>query len=171
MVAPMRSARIVTAPDGTRWRVGRRWVTGPARRFSPRRRLRRLTDRDQSGWFAWVEPGDALGGGDDLLSGIALAVAAVVVVVLFVFVVIPLAGILLELLLLTFLLGSGIVGRVLLRRPWVIEAVDVAQPERVSAFGVRGWRRSRRALRELAAAIEANGTPTGLAEAERVTAG
>lgn len=170
MVTRMRSARIVTAPDGTQWRVGRRWVTGPARRLTPRGHLQRLTDREDSSWLAWVEPTDAFGG-DDLLGGILLVVAAVVVVVLFVFVVIPLAGILLELLLLAFLLGSGIVGRVLLRRPWIIEAVDVAQPERVSAFAVRGWRRSRRALGELAAAIEANGTPAGLAEAQPVTAG
>jgi hypothetical protein len=81
-------------------------------------------------------------------------------------VLLPLIGIALELALLALLLTSGLFGRVVLRRPWTIEAVAVEATARRSAFAVTGWRRSRQALAALAAAVETTGPPTVLAEAQ-----
>jgi len=77
-----------------------------------------------------------------------------------------LLGIAFELVLLAAVLASGLFGRVVLRRPWTIEAVNIDRPGVRSAFAVPGWRRSRRALTALATAIETTGPPSALPEAD-----
>lgn len=63
----------VTAPDGTAWRVGRRW-TSRSVRWPPRRRRERERDfGDGDGWLDFDFP-DLCDVGDDFLGGIALAV-------------------------------------------------------------------------------------------------
>ena len=98
------------------------------------------------------------------LAGILVGAAIAVLLAVVVFGLLPLIGIALEFAVLLALLGSGIVGRVLLRRPWTIEAIDLDRPERSAAFAVKGWRRSRRAIAELSEAIVANGPPHRLRE-------
>jgi hypothetical protein len=100
----------------------------------------------------------------DGVAGILLGVAIAALLAAVVFFLLPLIGIALELAALIALLGSGIVGRVLLRRPWTIEAIDLDRPERSVAFAVKGWRRSRRAIAELDEALRANGPPARLRE-------
>lgn len=78
----------------------------------------------------------------------------------------PLLGIAFELALLIGFVASGVFGRVVLRRPWTIEAVKLDEPGRRSAFAVTGWRRSRRSIAALAAAIETTGPPAALPEGE-----
>src|SRR5215217_6245485 len=115
--------RIVTAPDGQRWRVRRRWLDRPAPRPWTRwRRDRKRTDDGErsGGWLS-----DAALSGVDSLGGLGLAIGAIVVVVLVVFVVLPLVGIAFELALLIGFVMSGMFGRVVLRRPWTIEAVSL----------------------------------------------
>lgn len=108
-------------------------------------------------------------GGSDLIAGVVLAAAVTVVIALVIFVLLPLLGIAFELVLLAFVVTSGLFGRVVLRRPWTIEAVDVEDPASRRAFAVAGWRRSRRALAALAAAVETTGPPSTLAETEPLT--
>lgn len=109
------------------------------------------------------EAGDTwgLGAGFDAMTGGPFVLLLVAVVVIFVLVV----GIAFELLAVALLLGGGLVARVVLRRPWVVEAVNVENPEERVAFAVKGWRDSETALRELRAAIAATGPP------ERLTVG
>lgn len=154
----------MSAPDGTRWRVRRRWLDRPAPKPWTRWRRRRSTKDDGEVAGAWGL--EALMNGSDSLAALSLAVAVAILLALFVFVLLPLLGIALELTLLVLVLTSGLLGRVVLRRPWTIEAVSVEDPARRSAFAVAGWRRSRRALAELAAAIERTGPPSALPEAE-----
>jgi hypothetical protein len=97
---------------------------------------------------------------------IVATLVAAVAVALVVFVLWPLLGIAFELVLLFLLLTSGIVGRVLLRRPWIVEAANLDHPERSTAFGVKGWRRSGEAIEELARAIPAAGVPARLSAAD-----
>lgn len=92
---------------------------------------------------------------DGLPAAIGIAIAAVVLI----FVFLPLVGVVLELAILIVLLCSGIVGRVFLRRPWVIEAVNLDDPERSTTFAVGGWRQSQRAIEALAQRIPASGVP------------
>lgn len=166
----MRTARFVTAPDGGRWKVGRRWMNRPVPKLWRGPKWHKA--RDEAGEDAgWLQTFDVLPNvatdGDDLLVGVAFAVGAVIAVALFVFVLLPLIGIAIEIALLVMLFSSGVLGRVFLRRPWIVEATSL-DGDATSAFAVKGWLRSRRAIRELAGAIEATGLPSGLVEAERV---
>jgi hypothetical protein len=151
----MQRGTIVTSPDGDRWRVKRRWTN----RSLPDVR-RRFTDNDDGG--SAVETGmEGLFSGLD--ESIVLSIAMAVLLVLFVLVLWPLLGIAFELVLLFVVLSSGIVGRVLLRRPWIVEATNLDHPERSTTFGVKGWRRSGQAIEELARTIPATGLPPKLA--------
>jgi hypothetical protein len=138
-------AREVIDPAGTRWRVRRRWGTG-----------RRLPG------MRWGEGGfDGLGnlGPFDDFGGIAVAILVVVAAFVLVFVVLPLAILLLELLLFVLLLLAAVAGRVLLRKPWTLEASDGTV---TLEYRVSGWRNSREAIDEIAAALERGQRPTGL---------
>ncbi|HVY77020.1 MAG TPA: hypothetical protein VG898_00760 [Solirubrobacterales bacterium] len=149
-----------TSPDGTRWRVRRRWLDRPLPDL--RKRFRELR-RENVGE-------DALDGlfvidfGDSVWASIGLAIAVLLLVV----VLLPVLGIALELILIVLLLGSGLVGRVILRRPWTVEAQSL-DVERLSAsYAVKGWRRSGRAAAEIATAIETSGPPDRIAEGVRL---
>jgi len=156
--------RIVTAPDGTRWRVRRRWLDRPAPKPWTgfwRRRTRKDDAEAVGEWGLW-----GLVDGLDTLEGVLAIAAAAIVLALLVLLLLSVLGIALELALLAFVLGSGAFGRLVLRRPWTIEAVGLDEPAGRSAFAVSGWRRSRRTLAALAAAIETTGPPAALPEAE-----
>jgi hypothetical protein len=150
---------IVRAPDGRRWRVRRRWLdrSPPSLRERWRKNKEgRESDADSAFDLPWEI---------DLLDGTTIGIALIAVVLLFVFVLIPLVGIALELIVLLVLFLSSVVARVVFRRPWVVEAVEVDNPEGRVAFAVKGWRQSSQALGELRTAISAAGPP------ERLTAG
>jgi hypothetical protein len=65
------------------------------------------------------------------------------------------------------LLVSGLLGRVVLRRPWTVEAIDLDDGERSVAFAVKGYRAAGLAVRELATTISASGPPRQLAQGTR----
>lgn len=155
---------IVTSPDGDRWSVRRRWSERPLPNLL--RRFRKNADE--------VEETGLIPGLGDLTStpatvipegwiGLALAVVAVFIFVLL----IPLLGLALELIVLLLVFWSGLAGRVLLGRPWVVEAVNRDDGERSVAYAVKGFRRSGDAVAELAAAIAADGPPERLTQGER----
>lgn len=102
-------------------------------------------------------------GGAEMLfadSSIAVGVALALAFALVVFVVLPLIGLALELILLVAILGFGLIGRLIFRRPWIIEAINLDHPQRSAEFGVRGWGESGRAVAQLSAAIRVSGVPT-----------
>lgn len=154
----------VSSPDGQRWRVRRRWMDRPPPNL--RRRFRR--DREESDRRDWSDllwlPDLDLG-----LSGVAVAVAIAVVAVLVVVVLLPLIGLVLELILFFGLLSCGVLGRTFLRRPWTVEARNVDAPQRSTAYAVKGFRAAGRAAEELARAIAASGPPEALANGEPTT--
>jgi hypothetical protein len=152
----MRSGQIVTSPDGDRWRVRRQWTNRPLPDVK-----RRFRDDAEDGWAAQIGLEGLFSGLDE---SIVLSIALAVMLVLFVLVLWPLLGIAFELVLLFLLLTSGIVGRVLLRRPWIVEATNLDHPQQSTTFGVKGWRRSSQAIEELARTIPATGIPPRLAE-------
>lgn len=151
----------MTSPDGRSWKVRRRWVEGPV----PRLRKRFSLGRDDV--RAW-DAVDGLFVADAVVGwgavGIALAVGVLVLFLL------PLLGVALELVALLLLFGYGLFARVVLRRPWIVEAVDGGDGEERVAFAVEGWRDSRAALRELRTAIAAAGPPERLSRARRLGA-
>lgn len=110
----------VRAPDGRSWRVRRRWVPrlGDETVWGRvRRRFRQVVRR--VGDAADAEPGCLEIFGDGILIG--LAVVAFLLIALFV--VIPLLIAIVDLAILLLLALLGIAARVLLGRPWQVQAV------------------------------------------------
>ncbi len=155
----MRGGQIVTSPDGERWRVKRRWTNRP------------LPDlkrhwREREGDPPWDVGSDV--SFLDLDDGIVASIAVGILIVLLVLVLWPLLGLAFELILLFLLLTSGILGRVFLRRPWIVEATNLDNPGLSTAYPIKGWHRSGQAIEELARAIPATGVPDRLSEGTRI---
>lgn len=158
----MPRSQTLTAPDGDQWQVRRRWLDRPV----PKIRRSLPNARDEVALESGLETLSA-GVGDS----IPLAIGVAIGVALLVFFLLPLIGVALEIVLLLMLLSSGIIGRVLLRRPWTVEAVNLNHPQQSAGFAVEGWQRSSRAIDELARTIPVSGLPSQISEATRVPAG
>ena len=128
----------ILSPDGRQWqvrrRLGSRLGAEDARLGRLRRRIRSTIGRG----------GDIFEGADGCvavdLDALAVVVIVIVVILLLVFVVVPLLVVVVDLLILVLLAVLGIVGRVRLPRPWVVEAV--ADDGQRHQWRVVGWRRS-----------------------------
>jgi len=153
-------------PDGVRWHVRRRWVP----RFGPERWWERVADRVIARRRRRRERGgklDALDLADgcavDGLQDLALAVALVVLVLVLALVVWPLLLALVDVLVLIVLAIAGGLTRVLLRRPWTVEAA--ADDGRALRWRVVGWRASGRVRDAVAAALARGEVPAGAVDA------
>ena len=135
------------APDGVEWRVSRRWVS---RRPTLNRPGRREVASDSLG-----ELGSGLseiaGDGEGLV--VAIAVVAVVLIL------IPVLFFGLELVILGMLLAAGVIGRTVLRQPWVIEARSSDTP-RALEWRVQGWRKSGKLIDQVASDVSAGRDPS-----------
>jgi hypothetical protein len=89
--------------------------------------------------------------------GATLAIAAGVLIVCFVL--LPLLGVALELIAALAVIGFGVFGKLVLGRPWIVEAVDLDDAGRSRTFAIKGWRASGHAIEEIAAAIAAGSPP------------
>ncbi len=142
-------SRDVRAPDGHVWVVRRRWVA----RYGVEPWWAHLRDRLERRARRRSGLGDDLSsiGANDLTDLVLVALGTVAIIV-FVTVVWPLLFVLLDLIVLILLALGGAVTRVLLRRPWAVDAVpDIGDALR---WRVVGWRRSGRLRDEIADAIE-----------------
>jgi hypothetical protein len=137
----------VTAFDGRPWRVGRRWLPWRWGLRRPVRDLDNLPDPDAAGCL-----GDAIG---EALEAFFVAILAIVAIVLFVVFVVPVLIALIEVVLLLLLVLAGVAARVVLRRPWIVDARvrgDVGVP---LSWKVVGWRRSGEVIQEVATQLAA----------------
>ena len=158
----MGESQVVTSPDGERWRIRRRWMD----RGLPNVRKRFGKDREEATGLDALDAFSALDViGDAGWAGLAIGVAVLLLVVIL----LPLLGVALELILLLLLFSSGLAGRVVLGRPWTVEAIDLDDGKRSVAYAVKGFRRASHAVDELATAIAASGPPERLAAGERTT--
>lgn len=137
----------VVAPDGVEWRVGRRWSR---RSFGWTWKRRGLAADAVSGL------GQGIGGLD--LQGGALLVVAVVAALL---ILIPLLFFGVELIILGVVLAAGVLGRVLFRQPWLIEATsnDPLTPGRQLKWHVTGWRKSKELIEKVISDLAAGREP------------
>jgi hypothetical protein len=112
-------AKVIHAPDGRVWTVRRHW----APRLGGERVWDRFRRRFRQGADAASNAGD-VGDGclGDLGDGIAVAIVVIVVVLVVLFVAIPIIVAIVDLLIVLLLAALGVAGRVLLRRPWLVEA-------------------------------------------------
>jgi hypothetical protein len=127
----------VRTPEGTRWKVGRRWLG---------RRLRlKKPDPSEGGSFD-------LGFGDDLGGIFAVLAALVVLAIVFLFAWVVLAFVI-ELVVIVVVVGAGLFSRVVLRRPWTLYAIDERGEQH--EWQVVGWRASRAQLAAVRGALAA----------------
>jgi hypothetical protein len=150
-------ARTVSSPDGNRWYVRRVWLPWQPK-WRGRRKRRDLDPTDADGLEL------ASGCAPDALDDVLVVVAIVVFVLLLVFFVWPVLVALLELVLLSLLVLLGGLARVLLRRPWIVEATPATGQGRFR-WKVVGWRRSGAVVDavadQLTAGTRSSGAPTG----------
>lgn len=154
IVAEMRvrlGARTVRTPTGVEWRVGRRLIS----RRMPRWRKVRM-GKVRAGDAAEVLTIPDLGGLDDIGAAVLIIAALAVVAV----VVIPLLLFGIELIVLGLLVAVSIVGRGLLGRPWVVQAIPVENAAGALTWLVTGWRRSARLIDEVATSLSAGLDPS-----------
>lgn len=135
----------VVAPDGRSWRVRRRWLPrhegrGLRARWSSRPRRRRRQDDGGTRWYDWIDLPLGLGDGPLWIVGI---VVVVLVVLALVFWGIPLLLALLDVVVVLIVLVASVLGRVVFRRPWTVEAVAGDGERRTRQ--VVGWRAAGRA--------------------------
>ena len=138
--------RKAIAPDGSKWKLGRRWF--------PRR----------DGWDG-VDTGDLpfpdLGDADDIFGAILLAVFAVIAAIFLALVLFNVIALAIEITVLVVGLLVGLFSRVVLRKPWTVFATS--GPHVVERHVV-GWRASRRVIDELAGEVESGGLQRALAD-------
>ena len=132
-----RVATAVRARDGRTWVVRRRWVPrlGHESIWSRFHRRFRSTIR-RVGDAADADPGclEVIG------EGVVVALALVVAIAVLVFIVVPFVVAMIDIVLVVLLAALGLAGRVVLRRPWTVEARD--DQGRHLTWRVVGWRAS-----------------------------
>lgn len=126
--------------------MGRRWLP-----WEPRLRK---ADETLDALDIPAPDGCAFDALDDLFVGIAVVIA----VVLFVLFVVPILVVIVELVLLAALVLLGVLVRVLLRRPWIVDARRMGTSLRHS-WKVVGWRASGHKIREVAGGIATGREP------------
>jgi hypothetical protein len=92
------------------------------------------------------------------------AVLVVLGLVVFALVVVPLVLFGVELVIVGCLLAASLFGRIVLGRPWLVEArtlSGVSQP-RVLEWKIAGWKRSRTHIRQIASELAAGNDPGSL---------
>ena len=90
---------------------------------------------------------------ETIVGGLIAMVVGVILIAVFVLLIWPVLAIGLELALVILLVGSGIFGRIFLRRPWTVEALRSGVDEPAQTWNVVGWQRSREVVDEAKAAI------------------
>lgn len=142
--------------SGQNWVVRRRWTPrlGPDTVFGRLRRRFRAVRRRAKGLGEGI---DVVPDGCVDLESLLIGVVLIVVVLLAIFFVIPLLVTLVDLVIVLLLALLGVVARIVLRRPWTIEAR--ADDGTVLTWKVVGWRASGQRRVEIAEMLAAGITP------------
>jgi hypothetical protein len=141
--------REVSTVDGVLWRVRIRWLPRAPRwvgwgfRGRAPRRERDATSSSSEGWDFW----DVTGIGEGCVDDLFVALALFVILVVAWFVVLPALVFALDVLLVIVIAAAAVAARVLLRRPWVLDAESRGQRYE---WLVIGWRASRQAVDRIA---------------------
>ncbi len=142
------AAKTAVDPSGRTWKIRRRWVH------------RRVSWRGPKGDRALdvLDGADLAGEGAELpvVGVIMFAIAALLIAVLAVAFVIPALIFVVELALVLVAVGLGVLGRVLFRRPWTVEA-RVDGTSQGGEWKVTGWRASGDLVNSVAERLGATG--------------
>jgi hypothetical protein len=144
----------IDAPDGRHWTVQRRWLPRMGAetvwaRFH--RRFRQAMRR--AGDAADADPGCLEVFGEGVVAGALILIG----LLLLIFVLLPLLFAVVDLIIVVLLALLSVAGRVLLRRPWTVEATSA--DGLAATWKVVGWRASDDKIREVAANLAAGIEP------------
>jgi hypothetical protein len=150
----------VVDPDGTDWTVRRRWLPryeGRGLRERLRQRRARSAGRQAHDVLRWY---DRLGipFADDSLTAVIVSLLVIGGLILLVLFGIPALLALVDLALVLAVTAAGLIGRLLFRRPWTVEAR--ATTGDLHEAHVVGWRRAGELAAAMARSIE-NGASLG----------
>jgi hypothetical protein len=147
-------SRTVRARDGAVWSIRRHWAPRPRLRGRAfRRREKPASSREPRVWIDWLNPLDVFD-----FDGFGLFLIAVAIIVFMIFIGVPVLIFLVEtLLIVPVLVVSGVLSRVLFRRPWTLEATRIDPPGQTVQWNVVGWGASDRAGDQMAGMIRATG--------------
>src|SRR5687767_12237701 len=108
----------VTAPDGTRWQVGRQWwpERGRDRDYEVADVPADIGGGGDGSWFA------DLADADEFVFVLAVIGLVLLAILFFTTVVIPVIAFTIELVVILVLFFAGLAGRLLFRRPWTVRA-------------------------------------------------
>jgi hypothetical protein len=143
----------VRAPDGKTWVVRRRWM--------PKRpRFRNSTDLEDltvgSRLSTGIPTDFAIGFGElgpiGVVVGLVVGIAAALLFATFI---VPILAFTVELVIVALLFLTGAIGRLVLGRPWRVEAVTTSRPRERREIQVAGLRASAQAVKNLAKDLEA----------------
>lgn len=148
-------AVVIETAQGT-WHVRRRWAPRHLGRHTLWARFTDRMRRVRNSTIDGADIADPGGCGGDIGEGIVIVLVLLVVIVFLVLVGIPFLIALGELLLLLVLVIGGLVGKLLFRRPWVVDAAGPGG--RHHAWDVVGWRASGAARRFVADHVAATGS-------------
>ncbi|MET8149809.1 hypothetical protein ACIBSW_23075 [Actinoplanes sp. NPDC049668] len=160
----------VSAPEGARWDVRVVWAPrwrALARRFGGWRSKRTGNSDDLVDGALQVGDASTSGGGgggglsglgDEIVAILVIFIALVLAVALFWWVLLPLLLLVLDVVIVLILLAASIAARVLLRRPWTVEATAPGRG-RITAHVV-GWRAALRRRDEIADSLRRGLRPT-----------
>src|SRR3954465_6737052 len=137
--------RKVTGPDGRRWRLGRKWFP----------RFKRIHKADVTDFGPDLPGFDGL---DDLgiVGAILAAILAVIVAIFLALLLFNVIALAIELTILIVLTITGLIGRILFRKPWIVFA---STRDEHAYAEVVGWRESKRWLQDAAARIASGLNP------------
>jgi hypothetical protein len=145
------AANLFVDPTGNEWVVRRRWVHRKLRWRGRGRKSLDLIDGAEVGAAAADIPG--LGTVLTVVVILLLAVAAVLFIV-------PAVIFLVELLIVVALVGLGLLGCVLLGRPWTVEAHQQGA-DHAFEWKATGWRASGELVRSVGEQLRSTGQTTG----------
>lgn len=139
---------MVVDPEGRQWKVRRRWFhqTVPWRGPKGDSALDLFDGASLAGDAADMP----------VVGGIMIGIFALLVAVLAVVLVIPGLIFILELMAVLLIVGLSVVGRILFRRPWTVEA-RLAGTNEVHEWAVVGWRASGELVKSVAERLQTTG--------------
>ena len=138
-------------PSGVSWKVGRVWISRPPR-FRRKKADPRYDARGEVGTEAIANVGELAATGASE-AGFLWPVFVLGILALILWIVSPVLALFVEWIAGGLVITVTVAAKVLLRRPWIVEAAVVDAPGRRIRWHVIGWRRSGRVAEEVLEAV------------------
>lgn len=144
----------VSDAEGRAWRVEVRWLPWAPRWRGPRPKGQKKNPGDTR-WYDWLDIGEPIAWFDEGLAGFVTAIVVVMLLIMAVLFVLPVFIFIIEILVVILVVVAAVALRVLLRRPWIVDAFPVDDPGAHLVWKVVGAGRARETVDVLAQQLAA----------------